>query len=165
MSQQQQQQQQQGTGSSSMRPDPEAETSLPKQGKPRDSDVTYKDQMREPRLPSSSRGMAATGVAAIGGERARKGKRAFEDVPIVSAVAVSDSQVVAEEQEDRLQVAEKRAAAFKAAQRVAEAERRAAEAARQDQEVRLAQLEQQLAAVLPTPPQPQEQPPAQQPPK
>jgi hypothetical protein len=89
-------------------------------------DLTYKDQMREARLPSSS-----LGTAEGTGERAA----VTDDIPFVGAVAVSESRMAAEEHEDRLQAAERRATA--------------AEAARRDQEARLAQLERQMAAVLP----------------
>jgi hypothetical protein len=92
-------------------------------------DVTYKDQMREARLPSSS-----LSTAEGSGERAAAAT-ITDDIPIVGAVVVSESRMAAEEHEDRLQEAERRATA--------------AEAARQDQEVRLAQLERQMAAVLP----------------
>jgi hypothetical protein len=75
--------------------------------------------MREARLPSSSPGTAATnaatGITARGG-----GERAFaatiaDDIPIVSAVAVSESRIQTEEQEDLLQDAEQRVAAAEAA--------------------------------------------------
>jgi hypothetical protein len=96
---------------------------LPKQGQPSlYGNVTYKDQVREALLPSSPLGTAATGA---------EGAAGANDVPFVSAVAVGESRIAAEEREDRLQAAERRAAAAKAA--------------RQDQEVRLAQLERQMA--------------------
>jgi hypothetical protein len=150
--------------------------------------------MREASLPSSSPGTAAargalTGAVARGGggeERAIAATIAI-DIPIVSAVAVSESRIHAEEQENLLHDAEQRVAAAEAARQSAEAERRAAvaerraaeaaqqaaeaerreerraaEAARHDQEVRLAQLERELAA-RPPPPTPPQQPPPQQP--
>jgi hypothetical protein len=140
-----QQQQQQGTGSSSKRPDPEEERSSlhqPGQPLPRYGDITYKDQVRE--APgTTTTGTAAAGAAATGGGRA-----VADDVPIASAVAVSESRIQAEDQEDRLQNAEQRAAVAEAVQR--------------DQQVRLAELERQLAAVLPPPPlPPSKRPPPQ----
>jgi hypothetical protein len=101
----QQQQQQQGTGGSTTLFDlddfvfdeTEEQTTSPRQQgqqpHPRyDGDITYKDQIREARLPSSSLGTAATGATAA----SRGGERAFatsiaDDIPIVSAVAVSES--------------------------------------------------------------------------
>jgi hypothetical protein len=138
MSQQQQHQQQQGTNSS-IRPDPEAETLSPnsQQRQPhRHGNVTFKDQVREDRLPSPSLGAAvgASGRAAVAATIA-------DDIPIVSAAPVRESQIAAEEQVVRLQ--EK--AARRAAEAEAEAARRAAEAERLDHEVRLAQVERQLA--------------------
>jgi hypothetical protein len=157
MSQQQQHQQHQGT-SSSKRPDPEEGTSSPKQGHPQqlgtrrsplinleaqeaaslpakrehhryDGNVSYKDQVRD--ALSSSSLLATTTRAAGAG-----------DVPLVNAVAVSESRIAAEEHEDRLHDAELRAALAAASVR--------------NQEARLAQIERKLAAVpLPTPPQQQ----------
>jgi hypothetical protein len=131
MSQQQQKEQQQGTISSSKWPDPEGKIWSP--------NVTYKDHVREARLPSFSLGTAdGTGGGAVATTVA-------DNIPIISTVAVSDTRIAAEEHEERLQEAERRAAVAESARQSAEAERQAAEAERQDHEVRLVRLEQQTA--------------------
>jgi hypothetical protein len=147
------QQQQQGAGSGATLIDlddfifdeAEEETWSPNQEQPHryNSDISYKDQMRE----------ALSSTSSLGSASARAAGRVAA-VPIVSAVAVSESSIATEEQEDRLQDAERRAAA-------AESARQAAEAAQQHQEVRLAQLERELATVRPPLPPPpiQQQPP------
>jgi hypothetical protein len=96
-------------------------------------DVTYKDQVREDLLSSSLATAAAS--AAVGEGRSAA---VAHDIPMVSAVAVSESQISAEVEDDRLHDVERRAAAAEAA----------AEAVR-DQ---VAQLERNLAAVR-VPPQ------------
>jgi hypothetical protein len=93
-------------------------------------DVTYKDQVREELLSSSLATAAAS--AAAGRERAAA---AAHDIPMVSAVAVSQSQISAEAEEDRLHDVERRVAAA------------AAEAVHEQVE----QLERKLAAVRPPP--------------
>jgi hypothetical protein len=196
--QQQEQHQQQGTDSISKRPDPEGETSSPKRGQPHPQygDVTFKDQVKEEILPISLATAAAAEAAAP-----PRGRTAADDIPMVSAVAVSESQMFAEAEEDRLHYVERRVAAAAAdavrgqvAQlerklaavrappqephrrsgnrhdvadidgfaeddryvndRLQDAERRAAtaEAARRDQEVRLTDLEREMAAVRLPPP-------------
>jgi hypothetical protein len=68
-------------------------------------DVMFKDQVREDLL-SSSLATAATSAAARGGRAA-----AAQDIPMVNAVAVSQSQISAEAEEDRLHDVERRTAA------------------------------------------------------
>jgi hypothetical protein len=89
-------------------------------------DVTFKDQVREDLL-SSSLATSAASAAAVGG------RAAAHEIPMVCAVAVSQSQISAEAEEDRQRDAERRVAAA------------AADAVR-DQ---VAQLERKLAAVRP----------------
>jgi hypothetical protein len=134
--QEQEQHQEQGTGSILKRPDPEGETSSPRhrQPHPRYGDVTFKDQVREELLSAS----LATAAAAGGGGGGGRAATAAHDIPMVSAVAVSQSQISAEAEEDRLHDAERRVAAAEAA----------AEAVRKQ----VAQLQQKLAAVR-APPQ------------
>jgi hypothetical protein len=81
-------------------------------------DVTFKDQVREDLLSASLATTATTPRGRVA---------AADDIPMVNAVALSQSQISAEAEEDRLH----------------DVERRAAEAVR-DQ---VAQLEQKLAAV------------------
>jgi hypothetical protein len=96
----------------------------------RHGDVTYKDQVREVLLSSS----LATAAASAAAGRGRAAPAAHE-IPMVSAIAVSQSQISAEAEEDRLHDVERRAAAA------------AAEAVRNQVE----QLERKLAAVRPPP--------------
>jgi hypothetical protein len=93
-------------------------------------EVTFKDQVREDLLSAS----LATTAAAATPPRGRVAAAAA-DIPMVNAVAVSQSQISAEAEEDRLHDVERRAAA---------AETEAAAEAVRDQ---VAQLEQKLAAV------------------
>lgn len=96
-----------------------------------DGNVAYLDQRGEALSSSVSDTVAGA---------AREGKNAAsiaDDVPSVSALAVSESRIQADEQEDRQQDA------AVAKRRAAEANLRAVEAARRDQEVSLAQLDQQ----------------------
>jgi hypothetical protein len=88
-----------------------------------------------------------------GGQRADTATIA-DNIPIVSAEALSESRIATGEHEDRLQEAERRAAAAEAARQLAEAARQSAEAAQRlaeaerraaEAEVRLARLEQQTA--------------------
>jgi hypothetical protein len=84
-------------------------------------DVTYKDQVRKARLPFCSLNKAATRAAVRrGGQRATAATIA-DSIPVVSAEAVSESRIAAEEHEVRLREAERRAAAAEAARQLAEA--------------------------------------------
>jgi hypothetical protein len=183
--QQQEQHQQQGNASSTLIDLDDAFFGANNEEYGQHGDVTYKDQVREDLLSAS----LATATAARGG-----GGRAATttDIPMVGAVAVSESQIFAEAEENRLhdverlrdQVAqlEQKLAAVRAPllaphrrsvnrhdvadvqyfddgdgyddDRLQDAERRAAtaEAARRDQEVRLAQLEREMAVVRSSPP-------------